>query len=111
MPLSRSVSADPRSTPSWSRPSWTTRCSTASACGSTPASGSPPRDAVAGLSTLFARSLRNDEEGPLMGIALTDDHRELAEVARGVLTAPKARRAARSLLEAPAEARPEFWQA
>jgi alkylation response protein AidB-like acyl-CoA dehydrogenase len=44
-----------------------------------------------------------------MGIALTDDHRELAEVARGFLTAQKARWAARSLLDAPDEARPEFW--
>jgi alkylation response protein AidB-like acyl-CoA dehydrogenase len=45
-----------------------------------------------------------------MGIALTDDHRELAEVARGFLTSQKARWAARSLLDAPEEARPEFWQ-
>ncbi|HTQ20853.1 acyl-CoA dehydrogenase [Mycobacterium sp.] len=45
-----------------------------------------------------------------MGIALTDDHRELAEVARGFLTAQKARAAARSLLDAPEEARPGFWQ-
>ena len=45
-----------------------------------------------------------------MGIALTDDHRELAEVARGFLTSQKARWAARSLLDAPDEARPEFWQ-
>src|ERR1700758_3625350 len=45
-----------------------------------------------------------------MGIALTDDHRELAEVARGFLTAQKARWAARSLLDAPEEARPGFWQ-
>ncbi|HEY9303210.1 MAG TPA: acyl-CoA dehydrogenase family protein, partial [Mycobacterium sp.] len=44
-----------------------------------------------------------------MGIALTDDHRELAEVARGFLTAQKARWAARSLLDAPDEARPELW--
>src|SRR5581483_9694287 len=109
MRLSRSVSAGPRSTPSWSPPSSTTRCSTASACDSMPASGSPPSDAVAGLSTLFARSLRIDEEGPRMGIALTDDHRELAEVARGFLTSQKARWATRSLLDAPDEARPEFW--
>ena len=39
-----------------------------------------------------------------MGIALTDDHRELAEVARGFLTSQKARAAARSLLDAPEEA-------
>lgn len=45
-----------------------------------------------------------------MGIALTDDHRELAEVARSFLTAQKARAAARSLLDAPEEARPAFWQ-
>ncbi len=44
-----------------------------------------------------------------MGIALTDDHRELAEVARGFLTSQKARWATRSLLDAPDEARPEFW--
>ena len=45
-----------------------------------------------------------------MGIALTDDHRELAEVARAFLTAQKARWAARSLLDSPDEARPGFWQ-
>ena len=45
-----------------------------------------------------------------MGIALTDDHRELAEVARAFLTSQKARWAARSLLETPDEARPGFWQ-
>src|SRR6185437_15314865 len=45
-----------------------------------------------------------------MGIALTDDHRELAEVARGFLTSQKARAAARSLLDSPEEARPGFWQ-
>ncbi len=45
-----------------------------------------------------------------MGIALTDDHRELAEVARGFLTSHKARGAARSLLDAPEEPRPGFWQ-
>ncbi|VBA36998.1 Acyl-CoA dehydrogenase FadE34 [Mycobacterium innocens] len=44
-----------------------------------------------------------------MGIALTDDHRELAEVARGFLTAQKARWAARSLLDAAEEQRPPFW--
>ena len=41
-----------------------------------------------------------------MGIALTDDHRELAEVARAFLTSQKARWAARSLLDASEEARP-----
>jgi alkylation response protein AidB-like acyl-CoA dehydrogenase len=45
-----------------------------------------------------------------MGIALTDDHRELAEVARAFLTAQKARWAARSLLDATDEGRPGFWQ-
>jgi alkylation response protein AidB-like acyl-CoA dehydrogenase len=45
-----------------------------------------------------------------MGIALTDDHRELAEVARAFLTSQKARWAARSLLDTPDEARPAFWQ-
>lgn len=44
-----------------------------------------------------------------MGIALTDDHRELADVARGFLTAQKARWAARELLDAADEARPAFW--
>jgi alkylation response protein AidB-like acyl-CoA dehydrogenase len=44
-----------------------------------------------------------------MGIALTDDHRELAEVARAFLTAQKARWAARSLLDAADESRPPFW--
>jgi alkylation response protein AidB-like acyl-CoA dehydrogenase len=46
-----------------------------------------------------------------MGIALTDDHRELAEVARGFLGSQKARAAARSLLDAPEEDRPPFWPA
>ena len=44
-----------------------------------------------------------------MGIALTDDHRELANVARAFLTSQKARWAARSLLDAPDESRPPFW--
>jgi 3-oxochol-4-en-24-oyl-CoA dehydrogenase len=44
-----------------------------------------------------------------MGIALTDDHRELAGVARAFLTSQKARWAARSLLDAPDEGRPGFW--
>lgn len=44
-----------------------------------------------------------------MAIALTDDHRELAEVARAFLTAQKARWAARSLLDAADESRPPFW--
>jgi alkylation response protein AidB-like acyl-CoA dehydrogenase len=44
-----------------------------------------------------------------MGIALTDDHRELADVARAFLTSQKARWAARSLLDSPDESRPSFW--
>jgi alkylation response protein AidB-like acyl-CoA dehydrogenase len=44
-----------------------------------------------------------------MSIALTDDHRELGNVARSFLTAQKARLAARELLDADAEARPPFW--
>ncbi|MET0627294.1 MAG: acyl-CoA dehydrogenase [Acidimicrobiia bacterium] len=44
-----------------------------------------------------------------MSIAITDAHRELADVARSFLDANKARAAARSLLEAPDEARPPFW--
>ncbi|MCB0927781.1 MAG: acyl-CoA dehydrogenase [Mycolicibacterium insubricum] len=46
-----------------------------------------------------------------MGIALTDDHRELAAVARDFLAAQNARAGARALLEAPTEALPEFWPA
>jgi alkylation response protein AidB-like acyl-CoA dehydrogenase len=46
-----------------------------------------------------------------MGIALTDDHRELAEVARGFLASQKARAAARSMLDAAEEDRPPFWSA
>ncbi|HLR98210.1 MAG TPA: acyl-CoA dehydrogenase [Mycolicibacillus parakoreensis] len=44
-----------------------------------------------------------------MGIALTDDHRELAEVAAAFLTAQQARSAARALLDADDESRPPFW--
>jgi alkylation response protein AidB-like acyl-CoA dehydrogenase len=44
-----------------------------------------------------------------VGIALTDDHRQLAEVARDFLTSQKARWAARSLLDSPDESRPPFW--
>ncbi|HTM84213.1 MAG TPA: acyl-CoA dehydrogenase family protein, partial [Mycobacterium sp.] len=44
-----------------------------------------------------------------MAIALTDDHRELAEVARAFLTAQQARGAARALLDAEDEVRPPFW--
>ena len=44
-----------------------------------------------------------------MSIALTDDHRELGNVARSFLTAQKARLAARALLDADTEGRPPFW--
>ena len=44
-----------------------------------------------------------------MPIALTDDHRELGEVARSFLASQKARAAARDLLAAEEEARPAFW--
>jgi alkylation response protein AidB-like acyl-CoA dehydrogenase len=45
-----------------------------------------------------------------MGIALTDDHRELGEVARSFLVAQKARAATRELLADDAEeTRPPFW--
>lgn len=45
----------------------------------------------------------------LMGIALTDNHRELAEVARAFLISQQVRWEARSLLDAPDEIRPGFW--
>src|SRR3954466_1017488 len=45
-----------------------------------------------------------------MGIGLTDDHRQLNEVARDFLTAHKARWAARELLDAADEGLPPFWQ-
>ena len=45
-----------------------------------------------------------------MPIALTDDHRELGDVARSFLTAQKARGAARELLAADTETRPPFWR-
>ena len=44
-----------------------------------------------------------------MSIALTDDHRELGNVARSFLTAQKARLAARELLDSDDEGRPPFW--
>lgn len=44
-----------------------------------------------------------------MGIALTDNHRELAEVARAFLISQQVRWAARSLLDTPDEVRPAFW--
>ncbi|WP_040835491.1 hypothetical protein [Nocardia brevicatena] len=40
-----------------------------------------------------------------MGIALTDEHRELGEIARAILHGRKARRAARGLLDAAEETR------
>ncbi len=44
-----------------------------------------------------------------MGIAITEDHRELAGVARSFLEARKAREAARALLDAKDEAQAPFW--
>ena len=44
-----------------------------------------------------------------MPIALTDDHRELGDVARSFLTAQKARLASRALLDADSETRPALW--
>ena len=44
-----------------------------------------------------------------MGIALTDDHRELSRVAEDFLISQKARAAARALLEVPEETRPQLW--
>src|SRR5690242_20107869 len=44
-----------------------------------------------------------------MSIAITDDHRALAETAREFLASRKALAEARSLLEAPNEERPSFW--
>ncbi|HEY2097775.1 MAG TPA: acyl-CoA dehydrogenase [Pseudonocardia sp.] len=44
-------------------------------------------------------------------LAITDDHRELARVARAFLADTKATAAARSLLDADAEALPPFWAA
>ena len=45
-----------------------------------------------------------------MPIALTDDHRELGDVARSFLTAQKARGAARAALDADDESAPPFWR-
>jgi alkylation response protein AidB-like acyl-CoA dehydrogenase len=45
-----------------------------------------------------------------MPIALTDEHRELGEVARSFLAAQKARWAARELLDTKDESRPPFWR-
>ena len=44
-----------------------------------------------------------------MSIAITEDHRQLAETVRGFVDKRDARGAARSLLEAPAESLPAFW--
>jgi alkylation response protein AidB-like acyl-CoA dehydrogenase len=44
-----------------------------------------------------------------VSIAITEDHRALAETARDVLKACDARGAARALLDAPAEELPAFW--
>jgi 3-oxochol-4-en-24-oyl-CoA dehydrogenase len=44
-----------------------------------------------------------------LGIAITEDHRELASVVRSFLLANKARLAARELLDSDAEKRPDFW--
>ena len=46
-----------------------------------------------------------------MGIALTDDHRELAEVARGFLTRKKPARRRDHCSMRPKRTRPPFWQA
>ncbi|WP_040795879.1 acyl-CoA dehydrogenase [Nocardia higoensis] len=45
-----------------------------------------------------------------MGIALTDEHRQLEEVARSFLDAHKARAQSRELLDAPEEKLPTFWR-
>jgi alkylation response protein AidB-like acyl-CoA dehydrogenase len=44
-----------------------------------------------------------------MSIAITDDHRALADTASDLLRKRDARGAARALLEAPSETRPELW--
>jgi 3-oxochol-4-en-24-oyl-CoA dehydrogenase len=44
-----------------------------------------------------------------MSIAITDDHRALAQTASDLLTKRDARGAARALLEAPSEELPQFW--
>jgi len=43
-------------------------------------------------------------------IALTDDHRELGDVARSFLASQKARQSARDLLDTDEQASPPFWQ-
>jgi 3-oxochol-4-en-24-oyl-CoA dehydrogenase len=44
-----------------------------------------------------------------LGIAITEDHRELEAVVRSFLLARKARAKARELLDSDAETRPDFW--
>jgi alkylation response protein AidB-like acyl-CoA dehydrogenase len=44
-----------------------------------------------------------------MSIAITEEHRALAQTVAGLLAKHQSRAAARSLLEAPADARPAFW--
>ena len=44
-----------------------------------------------------------------MGIALSDAHRELENVARAFLSGEKARAASRALLDASEEGLPAFW--
>ena len=44
-----------------------------------------------------------------MPIALTDEHRELAEVAAGFLASRDARATSRALLDADSEPLPPFW--
>ncbi|MCZ7525832.1 MAG: acyl-CoA dehydrogenase [Acidimicrobiia bacterium] len=46
-----------------------------------------------------------------MGIAISEEHRELEEVASAFLESNKARAAGRALLEAPTEELPPFWDA
>ena len=44
-----------------------------------------------------------------MSIAITEEHRALAQTVAGLLTKHQSRAAARSLLEAQADGRPAFW--
>ena len=44
-----------------------------------------------------------------MGIAITEEHRELEKIARSFLGAQKARLLSRELLDAPSEGLPTFW--
>src|SRR6478672_3231732 len=47
---------------------------------------------------------------PAMSIAITDDHRALADTASDLLRKRDSRGAARALLEAPTEERPDLWK-